>query len=240
MLPRNLFGAPVPPAGSASGSALATPTAEPKFHQLPGFSPGTRGKEKPIEWLPVGPNAVDCVSSPIPVLSPQQENGRTCGPCCLLRLRNQLGSANLPGSPDPQGSVHKVIQPCSPDWVECVRINDGLKDRDDMERVARTLDLEETDYCLKEACSSNEMLSCLTGFIDRNGPSVVGVNAPRIGGHYIVVLRVEGTKVWFFDPYHGVEARWEFYGQNGFYNALVGSDGDDSVQMMAYRMMVTE
>ena len=226
MMARNLFGSPAPPAGS--GLAGAGATAEREFHELPGFSPGTRGKEKPIEWLPKGPNGVDCVSSPIPVLSPQQENGRTCGPCCLLRLRNQ------------QGSARQVIQPGSPDWVECVRINDGLKDRDDMERVARTLDLEETDYCLKEACSSNEMLSCLNGFIARNGPSVVGVNAPRIGGHYIVVLRVEGTKVWFFDPYHGVEARWEFYGPNGFYNALVGSDGDDSVQMMAYRMMVTE
>jgi len=235
MLARNLFGAPV---SSGSGTSPSAGSADEKFHQIGGYNPGTRGKDKPINWLPT--YSVDEIGSPILVFSPQQKNGRTCGPCCLLRLRNQMSFANSVGSPDLPGSSHPVIQPGSPDWERCVRLDDGLKDRDDMKRVARSLDLGEADYCLKEACSSNEMLICLSAFIEANGPSVVGVNAPRIGGHYIVVLRLDGTKVWFFDPYHGVEARWEFYGANGFYNALVGSSRDDSVQMIAYRMRNAE
>ncbi len=219
MIGRNLFGSPT----NVGYQNPVTPVRRFRSkHQLGGFSPQTRDRMNPIAWL--DSEKVSGICSPAtPELQIQQRNERTCGPCCLLRLFNELKPTK------------EAIPVGSEEWVNCVKMDDGLKDHEAMVSAAERLGLVEKEYLVKEAGDEDEMQETLYEFISRNGSSIVGVSAPVIGGHFIVVLSVAGSLVRFFDPYHGVEAIWEFFGPGGFYEALVGSDGDDSVEMMAFK-----
>lgn len=194
-----------------------------EYHNLEGVCSNTKGSRK-VRWLPR--RRVEILNDSV---GTQQGSPQSCGPTSVLYVMKKRGRNNV---------SEELVENLS-------RIDDGLKNPDDIVRVSRENDLTlvareqigrlNDSSIVSENCDETRaILSKFHEFLLTNGMFLVDVDAPGIGGHYIVVLGVSDNGVRFFDPYHGVEAEWEFYGKNGFCEALMGEEGDNQPTMMAF------